>query len=144
MWNFLPSLSLSALKETEVITFTEIVAVLLLSAYAPSLAGINCDGNCSVMASGNAPYEGALACPAWIPLGTAIELSDSPSGPMTGICEDRGGMVVGNKVDYCLISGDVAARARAWGRRAVASTIKCWGCDLPMPRSIRHRRRQRR
>ena len=102
------------------ISLTQVITVLLVSAYAPSLGKINCDHDCSVMAGGNAPYEGALACPMWLPLGTVIELSDSPNGPMHAICEDRGGMVIGNKVDYCLVNGDVAARARAWGRRAVA------------------------
>ena len=110
------------------IVVTNIITVLLVSAYAPTLGGLNCDHDCSIMASGNAPYEGALACPAWIPLGTTIELSNSPNGPTTGICEDRGGMVVGNKVDYCLVDGDVETRARIWGRRAVASVIKCWDC----------------
>ena len=110
------------------ITATKIITTLLISAYAPSLGGLNCDHDCSVMASGNAPYEGALACPMWMPLGTIIELSHSPIGPTTGVCEDRGGLVTENKVDFCLTEGDVATRARTWGRRLVAGVISCWGC----------------
>lgn len=117
------------------ITLTEIITAFLISAYAPTLGGINCDGDCSVMAGGNAPYEGALACPAWIPLGTVVLLNDSPIGPVTAICEDRGGMIIGNKTDFCLTEGDVLARARAWGRRAVAATVTCWGCYL-QPREV--------
>jgi len=102
----------------------KIITTLLISAYAPSLGGLNCDGDCSVMASGNVPYEGALACPIWMPLGTIIELSHSPIGPMVGVCEDRGGLITENKVDFCLTEGDVATRAKTWGRRSVSAIVK--------------------
>jgi 3D (Asp-Asp-Asp) domain-containing protein len=111
------------------ITVTQVITLLWLSAYAPSLGQINCDHDCTVMAGGNAPYEGALACPSWIPLGTVIELDNSPNGLTSAICEDRGGSVTGNRVDYCLTGGNVAARAASWGRRAVLATI--W---LAMPK----------
>jgi hypothetical protein len=67
-----------------------------MSHYDPSLGGINCDHDCSTMASGekvaswvlgqNGKY--AAACPQEIPFGTKIRVNGT-----TFICKDRGGWI---------------------------------------------------
>ena len=42
------------------------------------------DSTPDIMASGNRVYEGAVACPRWIPFGTTIEIGND-----TYVCEDR-------------------------------------------------------
>ena len=100
--------------------------MFLLSVYAPDLGDINCDGDCSTMANMQEPYEGALACPMWLPLGTVIELDHTPVGHGFFTCSDRGGMVTDNKLDFCITGDNLLERAMDWGRRLVHGVIHNW------------------
>lgn len=67
-----------------------------MSHYDPSLGGINCDHDCSTMASGEKVANWVLgqngmfaaACPQEIPFGTKIRVNGT-----TFICKDRGGWI---------------------------------------------------
>ena len=66
-----------------------------ISMYDPALAGINCDSDCSTMASGQKVvdwYGKSLACPSEFPLWTEFYIE----GIGTRICLDRGGAIINN------------------------------------------------
>lgn len=69
------------------------------------------------MASGRPTYQGAVAANYW-PLGTVLDVSDSPYGPGRFVVEDRYGS--GTELDFAM-PGDCAG-ANAWGRRTVTVT----------------------
>ncbi len=74
-------------------------------------------GNPNLMASGKWVYEGAIACPAWLPFGTIVEIQGKQY-----ICEDRLAtrFRTGNYFDIFMFDYQLA---REWGRRQIPVTI---------------------
>ena len=67
------------------------------------------DSAYAIMASGEQTYQGAIACPSWMPLGTRLIIEGERF-----ICEDRGGASRGNRADIWL---STCEEATEWGRQ---------------------------
>ena len=72
------------------------VAIAVVTAYAPSADGTNCDGNCAVTASGYPPQRAIAACGSRWQMGDMLHVY----GYGTVFCGDRfGANVRPNRVD---------------------------------------------
>lgn len=107
---------------------TVVITTVLVSMYVPMAGGVNCDQDCSTMATGIEPFIGAAACDAQY-LYEYFELAYAPDGfPTIFQCLDTGGAVRGNLVDLVYVPqegesvADALAFAMEWGRREVTLT----------------------
>jgi len=91
--------------------------VLTVTAYAPSAGGINCNADCAITASGVPPAVGVAACPREWPFGTRLVVP----GYGQATCLDRGGAIVGQRVDVVM---ETEREALEWGRREVRAWVK--------------------
>jgi len=115
-----------------VITDTVAFALAFISIYVPAAGGINCDGDCSVMASGLPPFIGAAACDPEL-MRWEFCLDWAPAGmPLCYQCLDTGGRIRGPYIDLCYVprQGELVSEAlvfaRAWGSRRVPVTFHGW------------------
>jgi hypothetical protein len=106
---------------------------MTLTIYVPQAGGINGGG---IMADGNKPKIGYVACGPRYPFGTVFEIliddTDDVNGMPHGLprvfeCRDRGRMVGNKNLDMVLMGEDVRrllASARQWGKRRLP--VRVW------------------
>jgi hypothetical protein len=103
------------------------VLTMTLTIYVPQAGGINGSG---IMADGNRPKIGYVACGPRYPFGTVFEIltDNMPHGlPRVFECRDRGRMVGNRNLDMVLMDESVRralANARQWGKRRLP--VRVW------------------
>ena len=75
-----------------------------------------CPPHCGLTASGTQVGYGSVAAPWWVPFGTPVLID----GWYVGTVQDRGGDIVGNRLDIFL---PTYGEAIQWGRRSVYVTF---------------------
>ena len=87
-----------------------IILTMIVTGYCNDSCGkVPSDMAYGIMISGEQTYQGAIACPSWLPLGTILYVEGERF-----ICEDRGGAIRGNRIDKWF---SICKEAMEWGRQ---------------------------